>query len=69
LINIRGKQKRFQVTRFTALLTTGMHGIEHRVPKRRAFQPLSSSTGGFSTTGIKALKLRRNLLRYGAGGS
>ena len=28
------KRKRFQVTRFPALLTTGMHGTEHRIRER-----------------------------------
>src|SRR5438132_152924 len=35
------KRKWFQVTRFAALLTTGMHGIEHRNQERRAFSLLA----------------------------
>jgi hypothetical protein len=50
--NRRPKRKWFQVTRFTARLATGMHGIEHCIPEcrvprlsapRKLFSPASGS--------------------------
>ena len=50
--NVGGQKKKwFQVTRFPALLTAGIHGIEHRNWKRRTLrllapQPPVSPTAG-----------------------
>jgi hypothetical protein len=44
---VPAKKKWFQVTRFPAWLTTGMHGIEHRRQKRRTFR-LSAPLRPFS---------------------
>jgi hypothetical protein len=48
------KKKWFQVTRFPALLSTGMHGMEHCEPKRRAFRLSAPRWLSFSCRRINA---------------